>query len=162
MIIRSFKENLKDRKMLKSLLILFAALFISFPAYADDIPESDVPQTVKDNFYSRFDAITVKWDSKKGNFKAEFYENGIKKEVIYTPSGKLVKLEYEDGHRSHHSNDDSRSHESRHNSDDDSGTHESHHGDDDSGSHDSGNHEDHHNSGDDSGRHGRHHDSDHD
>lgn len=59
------------------------------------ISASSVPAKVMNAFKTRFpNAARIEWKKlANGNYKVQFYRNGIKWEAIYSPSGVLLKLE---------------------------------------------------------------------
>jgi uncharacterized membrane protein YkoI len=76
-------------------LIIIASLSFAVPAYSQDIPESEVPSAVKDNFYSKFKEKNVKWEKENGNYEAEYKENGMERSVILNSTGSVIAIETE-------------------------------------------------------------------
>lgn len=60
-----------------------------------NISASSVPAAVMSSFKSQFPAATnTEWKKlDNGNYKAQFYVNGVKWEVVYSPAGVQLKLE---------------------------------------------------------------------
>jgi hypothetical protein len=60
-----------------------------------NISASSVPAAVRTAFNSQFPTATgTEWKKlNNGNYKAQFFVNGVKWEVIYTAAGVQVKLE---------------------------------------------------------------------
>jgi hypothetical protein len=77
--------------MKKGILFLAITLMGSF-AYAQKVPESEVPAAVKAAFMSFYPKTTVeKWKKENGNYKAKFDEKKTEMCVIIDPNGKLIK-----------------------------------------------------------------------
>lgn len=79
--------------MKKQILILSAALAISLSAQAQDIPQTQVPSVILNQFNKQFPKATdVEWE-KDGNFYSVDFEIGwnIDHEIWYNAEGKLVK-----------------------------------------------------------------------
>lgn len=79
--------------MKKQILILSAALAISLSAQAQDIPQSQVPSVILNQFNKQFPKATdVEWEM-DGNFYNVDFEIGwnIDHEIWYNAEGKMVK-----------------------------------------------------------------------
>lgn len=58
------------------------------------ISAASVPMMVMNAYKSKFPGATrAEWKKLNGNYKVEFYRNGVKWEAIFSPAGKLLKLE---------------------------------------------------------------------
>jgi hypothetical protein len=59
------------------------------------ISASSVPVAVMNAYKAKFPgAVRAEWKKlSNGNYKVQFYRNGVKWEAIYSPSGMLLKLE---------------------------------------------------------------------
>ena len=77
---------------MRKFIFIIAALLLALPVYSDDIPESEVPQAVRDNFYSMYNPDKVEWELEGEDYEAEFYEDGKKKTVTFAPFGTMVSL----------------------------------------------------------------------
>lgn len=58
------------------------------------ISAASVPAMVMSAYKSKFpNATRAEWKKLNGNYKVQFYRNGVKWEAIFSPAGKLLKLE---------------------------------------------------------------------
>jgi hypothetical protein len=59
----------------------------------DDIPESKVPELIKNSFYAQHPGVKPKWEKDGGNYEAAFTVDGNKNSVLITPAGKIIETE---------------------------------------------------------------------
>ena len=77
---------------MKSWLVLFYAVGLTFNAAAQDIPQSQVPSVVLNAFQGTFtNAADVEWETKGDLFKAEFELNKRGHDVWIDKTGKITK-----------------------------------------------------------------------
>lgn len=58
------------------------------------ISAANVPTMVMNAYKSKFPGATrAEWKKLNGNYKVQFYRNGVKWEAIFSAAGKLLKLE---------------------------------------------------------------------
>jgi hypothetical protein len=78
---------------MKSLLLLLVTLF-SIKSFGQHIPASRVPPSVSAVFSSHFQSVgSVKWEKEKGNYEANFTQNGKKMAALISTQGQLLETE---------------------------------------------------------------------
>lgn len=83
--------------MLKMLIMLFG-LLIATPLFAQqDLPEAEVPQIVRDNYYNTYGTTNnVKWvRGENGNYVAVFVNDNFDNRITYDGAGVMVMREVE-------------------------------------------------------------------
>lgn len=79
---------------MKSFIILSFTFFAFVANSFSQLSANNVPEEVKKSFAKKYPNMYVyEWEFKKktGEYEAEFIQNGLKYEALYTPVGKWVK-----------------------------------------------------------------------
>ena len=78
--------------MKKTIVIGF--MLVSIAAQAQKINASKVPASVRETFIKNFPGIKeVRWEKEKGNFEANFKENGGKMSALFDEKGNWLETE---------------------------------------------------------------------
>ena len=84
------KHNWNFMKKMIIVALVFAATAVS----AQKIDASKVPSAVKNTFSKNFPGITdIKWEMEKGDYEANFKQNGQKMSAVLDPMGALLETE---------------------------------------------------------------------
>ncbi len=78
---------------MKTILLSLAVLLITSAAYSQSISEDQVPNEIKENFYSNYKAENVKWELESGVYEAQFTQEGNEVSVHYKSSGEVIAVE---------------------------------------------------------------------
>ncbi|RFN59064.1 PepSY-like domain-containing protein [Marixanthomonas ophiurae] len=79
---------------MKTLKFLLVALFVTTVATAQDLKQTDVPNSVLSNFQKENpNATDVEWEKEMDNYKVEFDQDSQEYEIWYSTSGTMVKME---------------------------------------------------------------------
>ena len=77
---------------MKKQILTVAALLISGFISAQDIPKSQVPSVVSNQFEKTFpNATDVEWEMKRDTYKVDFEVSNIDHAMWYTSTGELIK-----------------------------------------------------------------------
>src|SRR6478609_6371041 len=88
--------NLRNNRKMKKLILISSFAFTCFAntVFGQDVPQSQVPSLVVNNFQQSFPkAFDVEWELEGENYKVEF-ETGLLRddhEALYDKAGKLLR-----------------------------------------------------------------------
>src|ERR1035437_2467655 len=75
-------------------LIVIGLMLSGVSAFAQKIDASKVPASVQGTFSKNFPGINeVKWEKEKGNYEANFKQNGQKLSALFDANGRLLETE---------------------------------------------------------------------
>lgn len=82
--------------MKKAKNIILAMLLISISGFAQTISSDEVPETIQEQFKSKFPAAkNVIWESEANGYEGSFKENGKETAVLFSEEGKWMMTETE-------------------------------------------------------------------
>jgi Putative beta-lactamase-inhibitor-like, PepSY-like len=75
-------------------VIIVLLMVAGLPAFAQKLSEARVPSAAKSAFETKFPGMKdIKWEKEKGNFEANFIENGKKSSAIFDEKGNWIETE---------------------------------------------------------------------
>jgi len=81
---------------MKKLMMLTACAAFGISCYAQKVDASKVPAVVKTSFAKMYPSATnTKWEMEKGNYEAEFKNNGSMMSTVFKPDGTMTESEVE-------------------------------------------------------------------
>lgn len=81
---------------MKHVMTMMAACLMTGSAFAQHVPEKDIPVAVKSAFQKAHpDAKEVKWEKEAGNYEAEFEQNKTEQSVLIDVQGTILETEIE-------------------------------------------------------------------
>ena len=78
---------------MKKIILILTLLIISSTVYSQSISEDQVPNEIKENFYSNYKAENVKWELEGGVYEAQYLQEGKEVSVHYKSTGDVVAVE---------------------------------------------------------------------
>lgn len=81
---------------MKNIILITTLCLFSFGAFAQDIPQSQVPSVIINSFKQGFPkASDVEWELKGGLYEVEFENGFVEYKARYNNSGKLTWLKHD-------------------------------------------------------------------
>ena len=81
---------------MKKIILCGTLILAGLSVQAEEIKDKDVPPAVKQKFVSLYPKVSeVEWELENGAYEAQFKENKVEIEVLFTKEGKLIQTETE-------------------------------------------------------------------